>query len=362
VVLGSAVSVQIAKSDFLSAIHPNERDTLAQIASARLKGEAVLQRYEVRRLRKDGTTIWCEMMAKRIEHAGRPAVMGNIIDITERKRAEEEKKVLAANLQQVQKMESIGTLAGGIAHDFNNLLMGIQGNVSLVLMDLDSTHPYYKRLKTIEKQVQNGAKLTSHLLGYARKGKYEVKAVDLNQLVEETSETFGRTRKQITIHREVADGLFAIEADSGQIEQVLLNLFVNAADAMPGGGGLILKTMNTTHDDMKGKVYDPKPGKYVMLTVTDTGMGMDKETMERVFDPFFTTKEMGLGTGLGLASAYGIIKGHGGYIDVESEKGYGATFSTCLHQKKRSGRSLKLLKRSLKGRERPSWLTMKMLS
>ncbi len=244
-------------------------------------------------------------------------------DITERKRLE-------AQLRQAGKMESIGTLAGGIAHDFNNLLMGIQGNVSLMLMDMDSTHPYHDRLKNIENQVQSGARLTSHLLGYARKGRYEVKPVDLNQLVEETSDTFGRTRKEITIHRKLAEDLFAIEADQTQIEQVLLNLFVNAADAMSGGGDLILKTMNTTHKEIKGKLYVPKPGKYVLLTVIDTGAGMDKKTMERIFEPFFTTKEMGRGTGLGLASAYGIIKGHGGYIDVGSRKGHGTTFSIHL--------------------------------
>jgi len=152
----------------------------------------------------------------------------------------------------------------------------------------------------------------------------------LNQLVDETSETFSRTKKEITIRRELAEDLFAIEADQGQIEQVLLNLFVNGADAMSGGGDLILKTMNTTHDDMKGKLYDPKPGNYVLLTVTDTGIGMDRDIMERIFDPFFTTKEMGRGTGLGLASAYGIIKGHGGYIEVDSKKGQGATFRIYL--------------------------------
>jgi signal transduction histidine kinase/ActR/RegA family two-component response regulator len=241
-----------------------------------------------------------------------------------------ESKQLEAQLQQAQKMEAIGTLAGGIAHDFNNLLMGVQGNVHLMLMDMDSTHPYYERLKNIAKQVQSGARLTSHLLGYARKGKYEVKPVNLNHLVKEISETFGRTRKGITIHRKLAEDLFAIKADTGQIEQVLLNLFVNAADAMPSGGDLVLKTMNVTHKDMKGKLYDPKPGKYILLTVTDTGVGMDKKTMERVFDPFFTTKEMGRGTGLGLASAYGIIKGHGGYIDVASKKGHGTTFAMYL--------------------------------
>ncbi len=257
---------------------------------------------------------------------------------SERKRAEEERRKLEAQLRQVQKMEAIGTLAGGIAHDFNNLLMAIQGNVSLILMHMDSTHPYYERLKKIEEQVQSGARLTSHLLGYARKGRYEVKPLDLNQLVEETSETFGRTRKEVTIHRELAEDLFAIEADQAQIEQVLLNLFVNAADAMSGGGDLILKTMNTTQESMKGKLYDPKPGNYVLLMVTDTGIGMDKETMERIFDPFFTTKEMGRGTGLGLASAYGIIKGHGGYIEVDSKKGQGTTFSVYLPASERRAR------------------------
>jgi len=244
-------------------------------------------------------------------------------DVTGRKR-------LQLQLYQAQKMESIGTLAGGVAHDFNNLLMGIQGNVSLMLLDIDTTHPHHERLKNIEKQVQSGAKLTSHLIGYARQGRYEVKPIDLNRLVEDTSETFGRTRKEITIVRELAVNLLAIEADAGQIEQVLLNLFVNASDAMPGGGGLILKTLNVTHKDIKGRVYEPKPGNYVRLTVTDTGRGIDKETMGRIFEPFFTTKEMGRGTGLGLASTYGIIKGHGGYIDVESKEGHGTTFSIYL--------------------------------
>jgi two-component system cell cycle sensor histidine kinase/response regulator CckA len=264
-------------------------------------------------------------------------------DITERKRFE-------AQLQQAAKMEAIGTLAGGIAHDFNNLLMGIQGNVSLMLMNMDSTHPYYERLKNIEKQIQSGARLTSHILGYARKGRYEVKPLDLNQLMKETSDTFRRTRKEIAIHRELAEDLFAIEADQAQIEQVLFNLFVNAADAMSGGGNLVLNTMNTTHNNMKGKLYDPKPGNYVLLTVTDTGTGMDKKTMERIFDPFFTTKEMGRGTGLGLASAYGIIKGHGGYIDVESKKGHGTTFSIFLPASEKMGRkSVKAADQFIKG-------------
>ena len=251
-------------------------------------------------------------------------------DITEHKRAEEEKKNLEARLRQVQKMEAIGTLAGGVAHDFNNMLTGIQGNVSLMLLDLDPEHPHYKRLKSIEKQVQGGARLTSDLLGYARKGKYEVKPIDLNEIVKQTSDAFGRTKREITIRRELAQDLSAIKADQGQIEQVLLNLYINAADAMPDGGQLILKTMNTTHKHIKSPLYEPSPGNYVLLRVTDTGSGIDKETMERIFEPFFTTKNMGKGTGLGLASVYGIIKAHGGYIDVESKKDHGTTFSIYL--------------------------------
>ncbi|MCK4729668.1 MAG: response regulator [Desulfobacterales bacterium] len=258
-------------------------------------------------------------------------IVGEIfINALQRKRAEQEKKELETKLQHAQKLEAIGTLAGGIAHDFNNLLMAIQGNASLVLFDIDPTHPFYEFLTNIKNQVESGAKLTRQLLGYARKGRYYVQPININELVENTSEAFGRTRKEIIIHRELTGDLFAIEADQSQIEQVLMNLFVNAADAMPVGGNVVLKTMNATHKDMKGKLYDPKPGNYVQLTVTDTGKGMDKETLERIFEPFFTTKEMGRGTGLGLASVYGIIKGHGGYIDVESEPGRGTTFSIYL--------------------------------
>ena len=154
--------------------------------------------------------------------------------------------------------------------------------------------------------------------------------LSLNHIAKESSETFGRTRKEITIHRELAEDLLAVEVDESQIEQVLLNLYINAADAMPGGGDLFLKTMNVTHEEMKEKPYDPIPGKYVLLKVIDKGTGMDEGTVERIFEPFFTTKAMGRGTGLGLASVYGIIKGHGGYIDVDSKIGRGTSFSIYL--------------------------------
>ena len=253
----------------------------------------------------------------------------------ERKRAEKEKKKLESQLKYAQRMKTLSTLAGGMAHNFNNLLMGIQGNASLVLLETDSAHPSYKRLKNIEKQVQTGSKLTGQLLGYAREGRYEVKPINVNQVAKETSDAFGTSRKDIRVYQDFAKDLWGIEADQGQIEQVLFNLYVNASDAMPGGGDLFLKTMNVTYKDMKNKPYEVEPGNYVLLTIRDTGLGMDKETMKRIFDPFFTTKGLAKGTGLGLASTYGIIKAHGGYIDVYSERGHGTTFEIYLPASKK---------------------------
>ena len=269
---------------------------------------------------KDGSTRKIEFRAMTMDTGDQFVIYE---DITERERLEEQ-------LQQAQKMEALGTLAGGIAHNFNNLLMGIMGNASLVLLDIEPTHPHYGRLKSIEKLVEGGSKLTRQLLGYASEGRYEVRPISLNQVVKETADTFGTTKKEMRVHLELAEELHGIKADQGQIDQVLWNLFINAAEAMPGGGNLFLKTVNVTHKDMRGKTYKANPGNYVLLTVTDTGIGMDKKTMKHIFDPFFTTKGLGKGTGLGLASVYGIIKAHGGYIDVDSKKGRGATFSIYL--------------------------------
>ena len=315
---------------FTDYVHPDERAQVIEYHSKRMSGEDVPSRYVSALIHSSGSRIDVEFNAAVINYQNKPAALAVIRDVTERRQAKEEKAKLEAQLQQAQKMESVGTLAGGIAHDFNNLLMGIQGNISLMLLDMETTHPFYERLKNIEKQIQSGARLTSHLLGYARKGRYEVKPVNLNQLVQEACETFGRTKKDITIDTELSEDLHAVEADPDQIEQVFFNLCVNAADAMPGGGNIVVKTVNTTHEAMKGKLYKPKSGGYVLLTVTDSGLGMDEETAERVFEPFFTTKERGRGTGLGLASAYGIVKAHGGYIEVKSDRGQGSTFSIYL--------------------------------
>ena len=221
-------------------------------------------------------------------------------------------------------------LAGGIAHNFNNILMGIQGRVSLMLMDKDYSKPYFKHLKGIEKNVESAADLTKQLLGFARGGKYEVKLTDLNKLVERSVSMFGQTKKEISIQYNFQPGLWAVETDQNQIEQVLLNLFVNAWQAMPEGGELSIQTQNVMLDESYTNLQNLKPGRYVKISVTDNGVGMDEITRQRVFDPFFTTKEIGRGTGLGLASAYGIVKNHGGIITVYSEKGHGSTFNIYL--------------------------------
>jgi two-component system, cell cycle sensor histidine kinase and response regulator CckA len=240
-------------------------------------------------------------------------------DMTETKRLERQ-------FQAAQRMESVGTLAGGIAHNFNNLLTGILGTVSLLLMDMDPGDSTYRKLKKVEEYVRNGVDLTRQLLGFARGGKYEVKALDLNEVVKKTTAVFAQTKKEIVIHREWEPHLWPVKGDEGQIEQALLNLYVNAWQAMPGGGDLYIKTENILLDRTRLRNYTIEPGRYVQVSVRDTGIGMDPETQERIFEPFFTTRGIGKGTGLGLAAVYGIVKNHGGFIHASSEQGRGSSF------------------------------------
>ena len=301
-----------------------DHDRIRGRIQSRLEGEKLSnERQTYTAVRKDGSTFRVEISTSLVSFEGVHAIQGVLRDITEQERLE-------VQLMNAQKMEAIGTLAGGIAHDFNNLLMGIQGNASLMLLDVDFRHPHHEKLKSIEQYVQSGTELTKQLLGFARGGKYEVKPTDLNELIEESARMFGRTRKDIQIRKKLKEDLWVAEVDQGQMEQVLLNLYVNAWQAMPGGGELFLQTENVVLDEDYVKPFDIPAGTYVKISVTDTGIGMDEATQKRVFDPFFTTKGMGRGTGLGLASAYGIIKNHGGLINVYSEQGEGTTFNIYL--------------------------------
>ena len=308
---------------FLELVIAEDRDMIDERQQAVLQESEPSLNNRFRMVRRDESTIWVAANSVLMRWENAPATLNFMRDITRQKKAE-------AKLLQAQKMESIGTLAGGIAHDFNNLLMGIQGHASLALLNLHPGDPNYEHIRTIETLVVSGAGLTRQLLGFARGGKHEVKSVDLNDLIHQTSRTMGRTKKEINIHHHFEDPLWMTEIDPAQIEQVLVNLFINAWQAMPVGGDLHLETKNMIVDENRFKDFSGKGGRYVKISVTDTGVGMDEKTRERIFEPFFTTREMGRGTGLGLASVYGIIKNHNGFINVYSEKGQGSTFNIYL--------------------------------
>ncbi len=309
---------------FLEFVHPEDQNRVIDIHRRRLDGDKALPpTYAFRVINRQGVEYEVELNAVAIEWEGRPATLNFVRDITEQRRLER-------SLRQAQKMDAIGTLAGGIAHDFNNLLMGIQGHTSLMLTDSDPSHPFYVHLKGIEEYVKSAADLTRQLLGFARGGKYEAKPVDLNDLIDKSAQLFGRTKKEIVIHKKLQPGLWTVVADRQQIEQVLINIYVNAWQAMPAGGQLYLQTDNVLLDGSYVKPFLIQQGNYVKISITDTGIGMDETIKQKIFEPFFTTKEVGRGTGLGLASAYGIIKNHHGLINVYSEKHKGTTFTIYL--------------------------------
>ncbi len=244
-------------------------------------------------------------------------------DITEIKRLEEQ-------FIEAQKLEAIGTLAGGIAHDFNNLLMGILGHTSLLLATEEVTDGAAAHLKAIEECTCSASHLTTQLLGFARGGKYEVKTTDLAQLIQTESALFARTRREIRVEAVCSPELRPVEADRNQIAQVLLNLFVNAWQAMPKGGSLHVSADNVVVDAQRARACGVAPGPCVRVAVRDTGVGMDAETRQRIFEPFFTTRRRDRGTGLGLAAVYGIVRNHKGFITVNSLPDKGTTFEILL--------------------------------
>ena len=300
---------------------PGDRQTLVQ----ELKAKGVVNNMEVRLAAKGGIVKTGLMSASLFDYHGTPHVLSVTRDVTALKTTERQ-------LQQAQKMEAIGILAGGVAHDFNNILQVINGYTQLMTLEKSETDPDHAKLGEIEKAVEHAAQLVRQLLTFSRKAEYKTAALDLNKEIISVRKILERTLpKMIDINLHLGRELALITADPVQIEQVLLNLGTNAADAMPDGGTLVIETENITLTDHYLDTHvGARAGEYVLLSVSDTGQGMDKDVVEHIFEPFFTTKEFGKGTGLGLASVYGIVKSYGGYISCYSEVGQGTTFKLYL--------------------------------
>ena len=288
-----------------------------------------VKRVEWESKAKDGTINYAEASVLLMKDSnGQPIGFRGIVrDVSERKRLE-------AQLLHAQKMESIGTLAGGVAHDFNNILTTIIGNASLAVMKISEDDPLREEIEDIREAGERAASLTRQLLAFSRKQIIHPKVIDLNELLTDIEKMLGRLiGEDVELLTIPGPELWQVEADPGQIEQVVMNLVVNAKDAMPRGGKLTVETANVDLDRnyfRKHGIKEKQTGTYVMLVVSDTGIGMDKKTQEHIFEPFFTTKEVGKGTGLGLSTVYGIVKQNNGFIWVYSEPGQGSTFKIYL--------------------------------
>ncbi len=311
---------------------PLGREYILKMYRDRMAGRPVPSRYEAQYRKKSGEVLDVMLSVSRIRVSGQDGVAVIVTDIAERKRAEEERHRLELQLLQAQKLESVGRLAGGVAHDFNNMLSAILGYSEMCLLEMDDDHPVKEKLKTIRRAGQKAAALTRQLLAFSRKQVLEMKVTDLNFLIENLGRMLGRMiGEDIVLDIQPAPDRCSVLADTGQIEQVLMNLAVNARDAMPRGGSLTIETERVgIPPEEKPHGDEVKPGTYVLITVTDTGEGIDAQHVDKVFEPFFTTKEVGEGTGLGLATAYGIIKQHDGFIFVSSRKGHGTSFRIYL--------------------------------
>ena len=313
-------------------IEPQDLSRLESDLAARLRGEPVSSQYELQAIRRDGSLIWVDIQVAEILWEGEPAVQSTVLDISERKRAEQALRQSESQLRQVQKMEAVGQLAGGVAHDFNNLLTVITGRTELLLLRLAADDPHRRDVELVRKTADRAASLTQQLLAFSRKQMLQPRVLDLNGVVAGMAQMLkpliGETIELVTSLDPI---LGRVKADPAQIEQIVMNLAVNARDAMPQGGRLTIATTNVELDNAFVETHPgASAGPHAMLSVRDTGIGMSSEVQAHLFEPFFTTKGVGKGTGLGLATVYGIVKQHGGYIRIESAAGAGTTVRIYL--------------------------------
>ena len=327
-ILGFSAEEWLAdSSNWVNHLHPEDRE-LVFAEETRFSECGGTFHAEYRMLARDGRVLWFRDDATYLRTGDRhkPLMQGVLYDITERKQLEEQ-------FRQSQKMEAVGKLAGGVAHDFNNLLMIIQGHNEQLLGRMPQGNPDHEHALEIKKAATRAASLTRQLLAFSRKQVLQPSVLDMNQVVTEVGKMLHRViGEHIAFHLNTAPSLWPVRVDHSQMEQVLLNLALNARDAMPNGGKLTIATQNEEVDATRARKHGAKPGGYVLLEVSDTGVGMDAETQTHVFEPFFSTKELGKGTGLGLASVYGIVQQSGGWISFRSRVGHGTTFSIHLPQ------------------------------
>jgi PAS domain S-box-containing protein len=323
---------ELTNRPFVNMIHPEDQEQVGRYFQKPRDAEEKAKRHTFRIVTEDGSTKWVETNTVLIYWEDQPANLSFLTDITERKRAEEDKRRIQGQLLQAQKMEAVGTLAGGIAHDFNNLLQVVQGYADLLLHSANHDERQYLALQSITGAAKRGAELTRQLLTFSRTMESYRRPLDLNYKVQEVKRLLERTiPKMISIRLELAENLKIVNADTNQVEQMLMNLAVNAKDAMPEGGELIIKTENVILNEEFCRIHpDANPWIYASLTVSDTGHGMDEKTLGHIFEPFFTTKKVGKGTGLGLAMVYGIVKSHRGFISCSSKPGEGTTVKVYL--------------------------------
>ena len=322
-------NIQDCMAEFNAAdawVEPNKRKKFLEI----LQEKGFVSDYETEIIRRDGTTIWISFSATIFPEHG--FLEGSIVDITERKRSEIEREKLQAQLMQAQKIESVGRLAGGVAHDFNNMLSIILGNAEIIMEDIDPSNPFVTNLEEIYKAAERSADLTRQLLAFARKQTIDPKILNLNHVLDDMLKMLKRLiGEDIDLIWQPFQNLWSVKIDPSQIDQILANLCVNARDAIKSVGKVTIETGNISFDEAYCKEHAGfNPGDYVMMAVSDNGSGMDKKTLDNLFEPFFTTKDIGQGTGLGLATVYGIVKQNDGFINVYSEPGQGTIFKIYL--------------------------------
>jgi len=314
-----------SSANWINCIHPEDRER-ALAAEKRFWEIGGNYRAEYRMIARDGRVLWFRDDATylRTGDPQKPLMQGVLYDITENRQLEEQ-------LRQSHKMEAIGQLAGGVAHDFNNLLMIVQGHNERLLSQLQATDPAYEDAAAVQAAVKRATSLTRQLLAFSRKQVLQPTALDMNQVIGELGKMLHRViGEHIEVTLITSPSLWCVRADQSQMEQVLLNLALNARDAMPQGGRLTLAARNAEVEETQAEKQGPRPGKYVVLEVSDNGTGMEAETQKHIFEPFFSTKEPGKGTGLGLASVYGVVKQSGGWVSFRSQLGCGTTFTIHL--------------------------------